>query len=116
MGLTRSPRQAPTKIVELKNGAIRAFEVTPEDAGLARAEPAALKGGEPRHNAEALTAVLDGADGAPIATSPLINAGAALVVPGTAASPEKASALGEAAIRSGAARRTLDRLIAVSNA
>jgi anthranilate phosphoribosyltransferase len=89
--------------------------VTPEEAGLPRAEPAALKGGEPRQNAEALITVLDGAPGA-YRDIALINAGAALIVAGKAGSLKDGVALGDAAIRSGAARRTLDRLIAVSNA
>jgi len=114
-GLDEITTTGPTRVVELKNGAIHAFEVTPEEAGVARAEPAALKGGEPRRNAEALVAVLDGAPGA-YRDIALINAGAALVVAGKAASLRDGVALGDAAIRSGAARRTLDRLIAVSNA
>ena len=46
----------------------------------------------------------------------LLNAGAALVIAGKAASLKEGVGLGDAAIRSGAARRTLDRLIAASNA
>jgi anthranilate phosphoribosyltransferase len=42
--------------------------------------------------------------------------GAALVVAGKAGAVKDGVAMGDAAIRSGAARRTLDRLIAVSNA
>jgi anthranilate phosphoribosyltransferase len=114
-GLDEITTTGPTKVIELKNGAIHAFEVTPEEAGLARAEPAALKGGEPHQNAEAMINVLDGAAGA-YRDIALINAGAALVVAGKTASLREGVALGEAAIRSGAARRTLDRLIAVSNA
>jgi anthranilate phosphoribosyltransferase len=114
-GLDEITTTGPTKVVELKNGAIHAFEVTPEEAGLPRAEPAALKGGEPRQNAEALITVLDGAPGA-YRDIALINAGAALIVAGKAGSLKDGVALGDAAIRSGAARRTLDRLIAVSNA
>jgi anthranilate phosphoribosyltransferase len=114
-GLDEITTTGPSRIVELKNGAIHAFEVTPEEAGLARAEPAALKGGEPQHNAEALIKVLDGAPGA-YRDIALLNTAAALVVAGAAASLKDGVAQGEAAIRSGAARRTLDRLIAVSNA
>jgi anthranilate phosphoribosyltransferase len=114
-GLDEITTTGPTKVIELKNGAIHAFEVTPEEAGLARAEPAALKGGEQHQNAEALINVLDGAAGA-YRDIALINAGAALVVAGKTASLRDGVALGEAAIRSGAARRTLDRLSAVSNA
>jgi anthranilate phosphoribosyltransferase len=114
-GLDEITTTGPTKVVELKNGAVHAFEVTPEEAGLPRAEPAALKGGEPLQNAEALIMVLDGAPGA-YRDIALINAAAALVVAGKTASLREGVALGDAAIRSGAARRALDRLIAVSNA
>ena len=46
-GLDEITTTGPTKVVELKDGAIRAFEVTPEEVGLKRAAPEALKGGEP---------------------------------------------------------------------
>ena len=62
-----------------------------------------------------LLKVLDGGDGA-YRDIALINTGAALVIAGKAASLKDGVGLGDAAIRSGAARRTLDRLIAVSNA
>ncbi len=114
-GLDEITTTGPTKVVELKNGSIHAFEIVPEDAGLARAEPAALKGGDPEHNAAALLKVLDGGGGA-YRDIALINAGAALVIAGKAASLKEGVGLGDAAIRSGEARRTLDRLIAVSNA
>ena len=114
-GLDEITTTGPTKVVELKNGSIHAFEVTPEEAGLARSEPEALKGGEPERNAEALLNVLDGAAGA-YRDIALINAAAALVVAGKAASLKEGVGLGDEAIRSGAARRTLDRLIAASNA
>jgi anthranilate phosphoribosyltransferase len=114
-GLDEITTTAPSRVVELKSGVIHAFDVTPEEAGLARADPAALKGGVPAHNAEALIRVLDGASSA-YRDIALINAAAALVVAGKAASLKDGVAQGEAAIRSAAARRTLDRLIAVSNA
>ena len=44
-----------------------------------------------------------------------MNAGAAIVIAGKAGSIKEGVAMGDAAIRSGAARRTLDRLIAASN-
>jgi anthranilate phosphoribosyltransferase len=114
-GLDEITTTGPTKVVELKGGVLHAFELTPEAAGLARAEPGALKGGEPANNAKALIDVLDGALGA-FRDIGLINAGAALVISGKAGSIKDGVAMGDAAIRSGAARRTLDRLIAVSNA
>ena len=114
-GLDEITTTGPTKVVELKNGSIHAFEITPEEAGLARADPATLKGGDPEHNAQALLEVLDGGGGA-YRDIALITTGAALVIAGKAASLKEGVALGNAAIRTGAARRTLDRLIAASNA
>jgi anthranilate phosphoribosyltransferase len=114
-GLDEITTTGPTKVVELKNGGIHAFEVTPEEAGLARAEPGAIKGGEPVYNAEALLKVLDGGAGA-YRDIALLNAAAALIVADKSASLKDGVEQGDAAIRTGAARRALDRLIAVSNA
>ncbi len=114
-GLDEITTTGPTKVVELKDGTIQAFEVTPEEAGLERAEPAALKGGDPAENAEALRKALSGEKSA-YRDIALINAAAALVVAGRAASHKEGAALGAAAIDSGAARNVLDLLIAVSNA
>jgi anthranilate phosphoribosyltransferase len=52
-GLDEITTTTSTEAVELKDGEIRAFTIEPEEAGLARAEPAALKGGDPAYNAEA---------------------------------------------------------------
>ena len=84
-GLDEITTTGPTKVAELKNGAVHTFEVTPEEAGLPRAEPGALKGGDPAHNAEALLQILDGAQNA-YRDIALINAGAALIIAGKAAS------------------------------
>ena len=60
-GLDEITTTGPTQVVELKDGAIRAFDVDAGGGRAGRAEPAALKGGDPAHNAEALRAVLGGA-------------------------------------------------------
>jgi anthranilate phosphoribosyltransferase len=114
-GLDEITTTGPTKVVELKGGALHAFELTPEAAGLSRSAAVALKGGEPAQNAKALKDVLDGAEGA-YRDIGLMTTGAALVIAGKANSIKEGVAMGDAAIRSGAARRTLDRLIAASNA
>ena len=75
--------------MELKDGEISAFSVTPEDVGLRRAAPAALKGGDPAHNAAALRESLAGARNA-YRDIALFNAAAALVVAGIAAISPKA--------------------------
>ncbi len=114
-GLDEMTTTGVTKIVELRDGAIRAFEVTPESAGLARADPAALKGGDAAHNAAALRAVLEGASNA-YRDIAAFNAAGALVVAGKARELAEGVEMADEALRSGAALRVLERLVTVSNA
>ena len=113
-GLDEMTTTAPTSIVELRNGEIRSFEVTPEEVGLKRALPADLKGGDAAHNAEALLAVLEGAENA-YRDIGLLNAAGALVVADKARELGEGLSLAAAALKSGEARRTLARLVKVSN-
>ncbi len=59
-GLDEITTAGPTSVAALENGKIRTFEITPEDVGLPRAKPEALRGGDAEHNAEALLDVLKG--------------------------------------------------------
>ncbi|MBV8663036.1 MAG: anthranilate phosphoribosyltransferase, partial [Hyphomicrobiales bacterium] len=114
-GLDEMSTTGVTKVVELKDGAIRAFEVTPESVGLKRTTLAALKGGDAAHNAAALRAVLDGAENA-YRDIAVFNAAGALVVAGRAADLVEGVAMADQALRSGAAARILEQLVSVSNA
>jgi anthranilate phosphoribosyltransferase len=114
-GLDEMSTTGVTKIVELKDGAIRAFEVTPESAGLASADLAALKGGDAAHNAAALRAVLEGARNA-YRDIAAFNAAGALVVAGKARELAEGVEMADEALRSGAALRVLERLVTISNA
>ena len=98
-----------SQVVALDNGTIREFTVTPEDAGLGRADVAAVKGGDAAHNAAALVALLQGAHGAyrDVVT---LNAGAGLVVAGKAGDLREGATLAAQAIDSGAALDILHRL------
>ena len=104
-----------TKIFEARQGVYRSFVVTPEDAGLKRANPDDLKGGDADHNAKALMNVLEGHHSA-YRDIAAINAGAALVI------AEKASTIREgvtqalAALDQGKTKDTLHRLVKASNA
>jgi anthranilate phosphoribosyltransferase len=114
-GLDEITTAASTQIVELADGVIRSFEITPEEFGLKRAQPAELKGGDAAHNAAALTGVLAGEKN-PYRDIAVLNAAGALVVAGRAR--DLGEGVGEAAkaLDSGAARATLAKLVAVSNA
>jgi anthranilate phosphoribosyltransferase len=92
---------------------VREFEVTPEQAGVARGELAQLKGGTPADNAAAIMAMLGGKASA-FRDIVLLNAGAALVVAGKAAELAAGVRLAGAAIDSGGATATLSKLIAIT--
>jgi anthranilate phosphoribosyltransferase len=113
-GLDEMTTTGPTFVVALENGAIRSFEVTPEEAGLARASAADLKGGDPAHNASALRAVLDGLRSA-YRDIAIFNAAGALVVGGKAANLKEGVGMAAEAVDSGRAKATLARLVTVSN-
>lgn len=113
-GLDEMTLTGVTKVAELKDGKVRCFDVTPEDAGLPRADAAALKGGDAEHNARALRALLGGQSGA-YRDITLLNSAAALIVAGKAASLTEGVAMAAASIDSGKALAALERLVAVSN-
>jgi len=114
-GLDEITLAGPTFVAALNNGEIRSFEITPEDAGLPRADPDALRGGDAEANAAALRGVLGGQPGA-YRDVALLNAAAALIVTGKAQDLKQGVALGTTSLDSGAAEARLQRLIAVSNA
>ncbi len=113
-GLDEITTSGPTSVAELKDGDIRSFEITPEDAGLKRVKPEALRGGSPEQNARSLLDVLKGNPG-PYREVVLLNAAAALIVAGKAGNLREGTALSAKAIESGEAEGRLDRLIAISN-
>jgi anthranilate phosphoribosyltransferase len=114
-GLDEITTAAPTHVAALENGAVRTFEITPEELGLQRVKPEALRGGDAKENAQALIDVLKGKSGAfrDVAT---LNAAAALVVASRAKDLKQALALAQKSIDSGEAATRLQRLVAISNA
>jgi anthranilate phosphoribosyltransferase len=114
-GLDEITTAAPTHVAALENGAVRTFEITPEELGLQRVKPEALRGGDAKENAQALIDVLKGKSGAfrDVAT---LNAAAALVVAARAKDLKQALALAQKSIDSGEAATRLQRLVAISNA
>ena len=104
----------PTHVAEIKDGAVREFEILPEEAGLKRATSADLKGGDAVTNAAAIVAMLGGEPG-PYRDVVLMNAAAALIVAGKAKTLKEGVIYGAEAIASGAARKTLDAMVAISN-
>ena len=85
--------------------------IAPEDAGLPRHPLAAIRGGDPAHNAAALRRLLAGDPGA-YRDSVLLNAAAALAVADRAATLVDGAAMAAEAIDDGRAAALLDRWIA----
>src|SRR5919204_2096589 len=104
-----------TKIAECRAGAVNTFYLHPADVGLLKAPAGALKGGSAQENATILERVLGGERGAPRDVV-LLNAGAALFIAGEASSVQDGIARAAQAIDGGDARRTLERLAAISTA
>ena len=114
-GLDEITTAGPTHVAALENGAVRTFEIAPEEMGLQRVKPEALRGGEAKENAQAIVDVLKGKSGA-FRDVAVLNAAAALVVAARAKDLKQALALAQKSIDSGEAASRLQRLVAISNA
>jgi anthranilate phosphoribosyltransferase len=114
-GLDEITTAGATHVAALENGVVRTFEITPEQVGLERVKPAALRGGEAKENAQALSGVLKGEKSA-FRDVAVLNAAAGLMVAGRAKELKQAVALAQASIDTGEAASRLQRLVASSNA
>ncbi len=113
-GMDELTTTGPSYVTALKEGKIKSFVVTPDDAGLAKASIEDIRGGDAQENAAALTAVLDGAKN-PYRDIVLLNSAAGLVVAGKAGDLREGVKMAAEAIDSGEARARLDKLVDVSN-
>jgi anthranilate phosphoribosyltransferase len=101
-GLDEVSTTGPTDVYEVKTGHVSHRRMMPDDFGVARAKIDALLGGDRKHNAAMIRAVLGGEKGAP-RDIVLVNAALGLMAAGLASSIEEAMACGERSIDSGAA-------------
>jgi anthranilate phosphoribosyltransferase len=113
-GLDEITTAGTTIVAEYRNGEVRRFEITPEDAGLDRATLDDLRGGDPAHNASLMRSVLAGDKGM-LRDIVLLNAAAALIIAGRAADLPAGVALAADTIDSGKATEVLERLVAETN-
>ena len=105
-----SPRGV-TDVWEVKNGAVRSWEIDPERYRLGIKDVGELHGGEPAANAERLERILGNGSADPSGLAAvLLNAGAAIYVAGIASSLAEGIGRAREVVASGAARAALDRL------
>lgn len=95
-----------TRVVEVKDGTVRAFELTPESLGLGRASVEDLIIQSPDESCAVVESVLAGTQG-PARDHTLLNAAAAIIVGGRADDAATALALAAEQIDSGAAAAKL---------
>lgn len=114
-GLDEISTTCATEVVEVlaDMGTDVRYRVTPEQFGFERAALADLRGGDAAYNAQLVREVLDGVPG-PRLDIVLLNAGAALYIAEAAPGIAEGVTMARAAVRSGAARATLDALVAVT--
>jgi anthranilate phosphoribosyltransferase len=113
-GMDELSTTGPSTVAELKDGAVRSFEVTPEEAGLPRARLEDLKGGDGQQNAQVLRAMLGGEHG-PFRDAVLLGSAAGLIVAGKAEDLKQGVALAADSLDSGRAMKALEGLIAITN-
>lgn len=114
-GLDEITISGPTKVAEVRDGAVHAYEVSPEDFGFQRAPLEAISGGDVCANAEIIRAILAG-DRSPRRDVVLMNAAAALVAAGRTDSIRDAIPLAAYSLDSGDAQGKLQLLIEFTNA
>lgn len=99
----------PTKVDEVNNGRIFSYEITPEEFGFEIPENSDLTGGDSNQNARILKEILQGKRG-PQRDITVLNAGAALMVTGLAATIKEGIQQAQKAIDDGLALKKLDQL------
>ena len=114
-GLDELSISAPTLVHEVADGRVHAYEIAPEDVGLPRAAADAVRGGTVEANLRMARAVLAG-EGGPPRDVVLLNAAAGLLVAGLVGSLPDGVRTAAEVIDSGAARRKLEEVRAVSSA
>jgi anthranilate phosphoribosyltransferase len=113
-GLDELSPSGPNLVVEVADGVIDEWELDPRSIGIYPSAPEELRGGTAEDNARAVRGVLAGEPGGK-RDAVLLNAGAALVAAGLAADIGEGVEVAAAAIDSGAAQATLERLVEFSS-
>lgn len=112
-GLDEISLNGTTNVWELRDGAVRHYQVSAEDLGLGVASLDALAGGSVEENAEIMTAVLSGESGARRDVV-VANAAGGILVGGKAADLQEGVRVAQESIDSGNAMKRLEGLREVS--
>jgi anthranilate phosphoribosyltransferase len=109
-GLDELSISAPTTVVEVLDGELKRYTVTPEEVSLERAPAEAIPGGDPGQNADTTRRILAAERGAARDLA-VLNAGAAIYAGGRADSLAAGVQSAQEAIDGGAAAAALERFV-----
>jgi anthranilate phosphoribosyltransferase len=112
-GIDELSPSGPNLVVEVRDGVISEWELDPRSLGLEPTDPSELRGGEAAENAAAIRRVFAGERGGH-RHAVTLNAAAALVTAGVVDDLGEGLGAATAAIDSGEAGETLERLVAFS--
>jgi anthranilate phosphoribosyltransferase len=114
-GLDEITTTTTTQVVEWYEGKIKSFTISPEDLGIPLVSSDALTGGDAMHNAKALRALLSGTGPDAYRDIVCLNAAACLTIAGKSSSLQEGLAQARSLLESGAALKTLQQLISLTN-
>jgi anthranilate phosphoribosyltransferase len=112
-GLDEISISAPTFVVELNEGNIKSFQITPEELGLKRYSIDDVSGGSAEENAEVIRQIFSGQKGASLDIV-LANTGAALYLAGHCQHLQEGVHIARQLIEEGHASSKLEQLIRVT--
>ena len=111
-GLDEISIAAPTRVVELRDGKVDTYTVTPEELGVAQTPLDTVAFGAPEENARVTREVLSGSDTGAARSLTLVNAGAAVYAAGRADTLTAGVTVAAEAVDSGAANDVLEHFVA----
>ncbi len=114
-GLDEIALHDSTNVVQLLDGEITEFKVSPEDFGQVRYTIKDLVGGTPAHNADVIKQVLAGSGKPAHNAAVIINTAPLLLLAGKCDSLMEGAQMVEAALRSGQGLATLDNFVRIAN-
>ncbi len=112
-GLDEIAIDGPTRVVELREGQLSEYTITPEQFGLQRASISELQADSPAASLELVRAALSGRGSA--ADIVALNAGAAIYASGVALSLANGITMAQDAIAAGLARERMEELVRISS-
>jgi anthranilate phosphoribosyltransferase len=109
-GMDEITNTGETSIAELRDGVVKSYKLRPEELGYPLARASDIAGGTPEENAGKLVQVMLGKK-SPARDIIAMNSGAAVYVSDLASTLKKGAEMAEAAIDSGKALETLQRMV-----